>query len=72
MSENTQTATAKGLDRRDKSLGMQAMPEGYALILNADQTHYYWYLNDSTEGVIHWDKWAVRRMAIHHAYESQI
>lgn len=52
-----------GGERRDSALGVQNMPEGYALMLNADRTHYYWLRHDGTEGPIDWDKWRVRRNA---------
>lgn len=45
------------------SLGIQAMPEGYDLILNNDCTHFYWLRGDGMESCIHWDKWAVYRGA---------
>lgn len=45
------------------SLGIQSMPEGYALMLNPDETHYYWLRADGVESVIHWDRWAVYRGA---------
>lgn len=45
------------------SLGIQKMPEGYALMLNPDQTHYYWLRYDGVYSVIHWNRWAVYRGA---------
>lgn len=45
------------------ALGIQQMPEGYALMLNADQSHYFWLTADETEGPIDWNKWRVRRNA---------
>jgi len=45
------------------SLGIQSMPDGYALMLNSDQSHYYWLRWDGVESVIHWDKWACFRWA---------
>jgi hypothetical protein len=48
------------------SLGIQAMPEGYRLMLNADESHFFWFrLDDSRESSIHWSKWAVYRGAKH-------
>jgi hypothetical protein len=50
------------------SLGIKKMPGGYALMLNNDQTHYYWLrLGDELESDIHWDKWAVWRGAVEHS-----
>lgn len=46
-----------------KSLGIQQMPEGYALMLNGDRTHFYWLRDDGVESAIGWDKWAVYRWA---------
>lgn len=48
----------------DSTLGFQSMPRGYALMLNSDETHYFWLCDDGRESCIHWDKWAVRRGAI--------
>lgn len=45
-------------------LGIQRMPEGYALMLDADDMYYYWLRDDGTESVIHWNKWAVRKGAV--------
>ena len=47
----------------DDILGIQKMPDGYALMLNADETHFYWLRYDGVESAIHWDKWAVYRAA---------
>lgn len=45
------------------SLGIQDMPDGYALMLNPDETHYYWLRWDGVESAIHWNRWAVYRGA---------
>ena len=52
---------------QERLLGVQSMPEGYALMINADRTHFYWLRHDGTESVIHWDKWAVYKWAKHDA-----
>lgn len=44
-------------------LGIQKMPDGYALMLNADQTYFYWLAEDGQESAEHWNKWAVWRWA---------
>lgn len=49
--------------RADKSLGFQKMPEGYALMLNRDKSHYYWLKFDGSEGFEAWDKWYVYHSA---------
>lgn len=48
-------------------LGIQKMPPGYALLLNADETHFFWMRHDDTQSSIDWNKWRVRRSAIAHA-----
>jgi hypothetical protein len=56
-----------GCPRMDKSLGFQKMPDGYALMLNCDHTHYFWLRFDGTQSVIDWNKWNVRRGAFAHS-----
>lgn len=58
---------AHGGERRDSALGIQNMPHGYALMLNADRTHYFWLRHDGAEGAVCWDKWRVRRGAFANA-----
>lgn len=55
--------TACGSTDMSASLGIKKMPEGYALMLNPDKTHYYWLRKCGLESCIHWDKWAVYRGA---------
>jgi|21_taG_2_1085346.scaffolds.fasta_scaffold68657_4 IS30 family transposase len=45
------------------SLGAIQMPDGYALMLNSDETYYYWLRWDGVEGLEHWHHWAVYRNA---------
>lgn len=46
------------------SLGIQKMPEGYALLLNADESHFFWMERATgRESVQDWDKWNVWRGA---------
>lgn len=52
-----------GSTDRSASLGIARMPEGYALMLNPDQSHYYWLRFDGVDSVICWDRWAVYRGA---------
>ena len=57
-----------GCRRVDKALGIQAMPPGYALMLDADGMYFYWLCgDDGAYSVIHWDKWVVRKFAINRA-----
>lgn len=53
-------------------LGIQTMPEGYALMLDADEMYFFW-MEKATgrESVISWDKWAVYRGAIRDAQEGK-
>jgi hypothetical protein len=55
-----------GCRNMNHSLGIQQMPEGYALMLNVDETHFYWLRYDGLESYIHWDKWAIYRGAKAH------
>ena len=52
-----------GATNMNHALGARSMPEGYALMLNADQSHYYWLRHDGTESCISWDRWAAYRGA---------
>lgn len=52
-----------GASDRSASLGFINMPEGYALMLNPDETHYYWLRFDGAESPICWDRFAVYRGA---------
>ncbi|MEQ8511191.1 MAG: hypothetical protein RLN67_02120 [Algiphilus sp.] len=54
---------ASGSLRCDSSLGVVAMPEGFALMLDPDRMFFYWLREDGTESAITWDKWAVYRGA---------
>lgn len=47
-----------------QSLGIRRMPSGYALMLNADRTHYYYLAENGTESVEHWNKWSVWHWAM--------
>lgn len=49
------------------SLGIQQMPDGYALMLDADEAYYFWLRHDGVCGPINWNKWAVRRGAMANA-----
>jgi hypothetical protein len=58
---------ARGCERRDSALGIQNMPQGYALMLDADRIYYFWLRHDGAEGPVCWDKWWVRRGAFANA-----
>jgi hypothetical protein len=54
---------AVSLGCREVALGMVQMPPGYALLINPDDTHYFYLRWDGEESAIHWNKWAVYRWA---------
>lgn len=53
-----------GCEDWSDTLGAVTMPDGYALMLNADQSHFFW-MEKATgrESSIDWDRWAVYRGA---------
>ena len=53
-----------GARRMDKSLGIQRMPDGFALMLDHDEMYFYWLRSDGQESCIHWNKWTVRKCAM--------
>jgi hypothetical protein len=53
-----------GSEDRSRSLGIRKMPEGYALMLNPDQSHFYWLRSDGAQSEVSWSMWAVRRGAM--------
>ena len=53
-----------GCEEMSHCLGIQSMPDGYSLMLNADASHFFWMERATgRESCIHWDKWAVYRGA---------
>lgn len=60
-----------GAEDRSRSLGIRKMPEGYALMLNPDQSHFYWLREDGVESVESWSMWAVWRGAMKVAEERR-
>ena len=57
-----------GCEDRSDALGIQKMPEPYALMLNADGSHFFWFNKETgDESDIHWSMWAVYRGAKEHA-----
>lgn len=63
LSAHVQEHESSGSFRSDGALGFVGMPHGYALMLNADRSHFYWLRHDGIESCIHWDMWAVYRGA---------
>lgn len=61
----TAVADDESLGSHDIShrLGIQKMPLGYALMLNADCSHCYWLRYDGVNSCMSWDKWATYRGA---------
>jgi hypothetical protein len=60
-----------GCRHADRMLGIQKMPPGYALMLDADELYFYWLCQDGTTSDIHWNKWAVRKGAMARLTESE-
>lgn len=55
---------ACGCEDWSDRLGIQKMPEGYALMLDADGMFFFWCeLATGRCSVSHWNKWAVYRGA---------
>lgn len=63
LNEYIEDEISVGSINMSSSLGIQKMPDGYALMLNTDRTHFYWINDKGQESAIHWDKWAVYRGA---------
>ena len=55
-----------GCTNKSDSLGIQKMPPGYALMLDADNMYFYWLRHDGKESDISWDKWAIYHWACDH------
>ncbi len=54
----------QGCEDVSASLGIQKMPAGYALMLDADRMYYFWLERATGEiSRIHWNRWAVYRGA---------
>lgn len=72
LGKHVEEHEALGATRCDKSLGIRKMPEGYALMLNRDESHYYWLKFDGAEGSEAWDKWYVYHSANMNAESCEI
>jgi hypothetical protein len=64
LAEHVKEHKSLGCHHMDKSLGIQKMPDGYALMLDADDLYFYWLRDDGAVSEIHWNKWAVRKGAV--------
>lgn len=65
MSTHLASAIEFGCTDYTNRLGIQKMPPGYALLLNPDESHFFWMcVADGRESTIDWDKWRVRRGAM--------
>ena len=54
----------------DHWLGIQRMPVGYALMLDADGMYFFWVCQDGITSVQHWNKWAIWRGAMMRSRET--
>jgi len=53
-----------GCEDMSHSLGIQSMPDGFALMLDGDCMYFFWMEKATgVESAIHWSKWAVYRGA---------
>lgn len=64
LEKHVASAVCMGCTHADQMLGIQKMPPGYALMLDADQMYFFWLRHDGAESCIHWNKWAVRKGAL--------
>lgn len=64
LETHVKSAVSMGCTHADRMLGIQKMPAGYALMLDADDMHFFWLRKDGAESSVHWSKWAVRRGAV--------
>ena len=51
-------------------LGRSKVPPGYAVLLNSDQSHFFWIGPSGEESCIDWNKWNVLRGARAHAAKN--
>lgn len=72
LKEHVSQHEALGATRCDRSLGIRKMPEGYALMLNRDESHFYWLKFDGSEGFEAWDKWYVYHSATMNSESCEI
>lgn len=59
IKEEVQILVDLGCEDYSKRLGFASVPEGYALMLNADRSHFFYVRHDGKESCIHWNQWAV-------------
>ncbi|AUR98399.1 hypothetical protein NVP1250O_61 [Vibrio phage 1.250.O._10N.261.55.E11] len=52
-----------------QTLGFVKMPDGYALMINSDYTHYFWVREDWAESSITCDRWDAYRGALRDSKE---
>lgn len=64
LAEHVKEHEALGGRRVDRALGIQKMPDGYALMLDHDEMYFYWLRDDGAASPIHWDKWLIRCGAV--------
>lgn len=64
LEDHVKDHESQGARRCDSSLGIQKMPDGFALMLDVDEMYFYWLAHDGRYGAEHWNKWAVRNGAM--------
>lgn len=63
LATHVQDHIANGSSDFTDRLGVAKMPKGYALLLDHDETFFYWLRDDGKQSDVHWNKWAVYRGA---------
>jgi len=51
--------------------GKAKIPDDYAIMLNADESHFFWLHKSDATGPVDWNKWRVLRSAKAHAKSQQ-
>lgn len=63
LEQHVKEQTAMRCRNFSDRLGKARMPEGYAIMLDHDETFFYWLRHDGAQSDVHWNKWAVYRAA---------
>lgn len=61
IEEEIKSLEGLGCINYNDRLGFHSVPNGYALMLNADYSHFFYVRFDGKESCIHWNRWAVLR-----------
>ncbi len=64
LASEVRSCVRLGCEDMTASFGIQKMPLGYALILDADKMYFSWIRYDGVESCIDWNKWNAWRGAV--------